>query len=103
MDEFEPFWEINNSLGLSQGQYTILSVWNSIAAYQALLAIPEAGVFIPIHIVVTIHEGQTLVSVMDPEWLTEAVDRLGFQVLAKDLAARLRRVLEHSIECPSEA
>ncbi len=86
--------EIESHIGLSLRKYIILSVWSPLATYQALLAIPEAGLFVPFHLAVTSHRGQTLVMVVNPEWLAQVVDRIGFRLLAKDVSAKLKRALE---------
>lgn len=102
--------EIQKHIGLSLRKYIILSVWSPIATYQALLAIPEAGIFVPFHLVVASHDGQTMVTAVNPDWLAQVVDRLGFRLLAKDVSARLRRALkvlevpandEHETRTPS--
>lgn len=85
--------EIEKHIGLSLRKYTILSVWSPLATYQALLAIPEAGLFVPFHVAVASHNGQTLVMVVNPDWLAEVVDRIGFRLLAKEVSAKLRRAL----------
>ena len=43
--------------------------------------------------VVASHNGQTLVMVVNPDWLAQVVDRIGFRLLAKEMSAKLRRVL----------
>ena len=86
--------EIERYIGLSLRKYTILSVWSPLATYQALLAIPEAGLFVPFHVAVASHNGQTLVMVVNPDWLAQVVDRIGFRLLAKDVSAKLKRALQ---------
>jgi len=85
--------EIERHIGISLRKYTILSVWSPLATYQALLAILEAGSFVPFHVVVAFHNGQTLVMVVNPDWLAQVVDRIGFRLLAKEVSAKLRRAL----------
>lgn len=85
--------DIEKHIGLSFRKYFILSVWSPIATYQALLAIPEAGIFVPFHIAVTSRDGQTFVMAMNPNWLARWIDRIGFRLLAKDVSARLNRAL----------
>lgn len=86
--------EIERHIGLSLRKYTILSVWSPQATYQALLAIPEAGLFVPFHVAVASHNGQTLIMVVNPDWLAQVVDRIGFRLFAKDLSAKLKRALQ---------
>ncbi len=85
--------KIESHTGLPFRTYTILNVWSPSATFHALLAIPEAGLFVPFHLVVASHEGQTSVMVVNPDWLANIVDRVGFRLLAKDVAAKLRRAL----------
>lgn len=85
--------EIERHIGLSLRKYIILSVWSPLATYQALLAIPEAGLFVPFHLAIASHNGQTLVMVVNPDWLALVIDRIGFRLLAKEVSARLRRAL----------
>jgi uncharacterized protein (DUF302 family) len=83
--------EIERHIGLSLRKYINLSVWSPLATYQAMLAIPEAGLFVPFHLAVTSHQGKTLVMVVNPEWLAQVIDRIGFRLLAKDVSAKLKR------------
>ncbi len=92
-EEVDLSQEIEKHIGLSLRKYIILSVWSPLATYQALLAIPEAGLFVPFHLAVTSHRGQTLVLVVNPEWLAQVIDRIGFRLLAKDVSAKLKRAL----------
>lgn len=85
--------EIERHIGLSFRKYLILSVWSPFATYQALLAIPEVGIFVPFHLAVTSRDGQTLVMAMNPDWFARGTDRIGFRLLAKDVSARLGRAL----------
>lgn len=93
--------EIERHIGLALRKYIILSVWSPLATYQALLAIPEAGIFVPFHIAVTSRDGQTLVMAVNPDWVARVIDRTGFRLLAKDLSERLRRALRAlEASCP---
>lgn len=85
--------DIERHIGLSFRKYFILIVWSPLATYQALLAIPEAGLFVPFHIAVTSRDGETFVMALDPEWLARWIDRIGFRLLVKDVSARLDRAL----------
>jgi uncharacterized protein (DUF302 family) len=85
--------KIKSYTGLDFPTYTILNVWCPFATFHALLAIPEAGLFVPFHLVVASDNGQTSVSVVNPDWLATIVDRIGFRLLAKDVGAKLRRAL----------
>lgn len=90
-EEVDLSGEIERHTGLSLRKYTIMSVRSPLATYQALLAIPETGLFVPFHLAVASHNGQTLVMVVNPDWLAQVVDRIGFRVLEKEVSAKLRR------------
>lgn len=85
--------KIHDHTGLVSPEYVIVDVWSPLATRQALLAMPEAGVFVPFHLVVASREAQTLVMAVDPDWLAQIVDRLCFRVLVNDLFERLKRAL----------
>lgn len=93
MDELDLSSRVKDRTGLSFGEYTILMVWFPLPAYHALLATPEAGAFIPFHLVVCSCQGKTLVSYVSPEWLAETIDRIEFRLMAKDIAIRLERAV----------
>jgi len=85
--------KIERHIGLSLSKYAIFSVWSPLATYQALLTMPEAGLFVPFHLAITSLNGQTLVMVVNPDWLAQMIDRIGFRLLAKEVSAKLRRAL----------
>lgn len=85
--------KIENHTGLAFSTYRILNVWSPCATFHALLAIPEAGLFVPFHLVVESRGKETSVTVVNPDWLANIVDRIGFRMLAKDVGAKLRRAL----------
>lgn len=84
---------IESYTGLAFPTYRILNVWCPYATFHALLAIPEAGLFVPFHLVVASDNGRTSVTVVNPAWLANIVDRIGFRLLAKDVGAKLKRAL----------
>lgn len=92
-DEVDLSEEIERHIGLSLHKYIVLSVWSPLATYQALRAIPEAGLFVPFHLAVASHHGQTLVMAVNPDWLAQVIDRIGFRLLAEEVSAKLRRAL----------
>ena len=85
--------KIESHTGLAFGTYKILNVWCPFATFHALLAIPEAGLFVPFHLVVESRGKQTSVTVVNPEWLATVIDRVGFRLLAKHVGVRLRHAL----------
>ena len=93
MEEVDLAARVRNRTGLSFGEYTILTVWSPLTAYHALLAIPEAGAFIPFHLVVCSYRGKTLISYVSPEWLAEAIDRIEFRLMANEISTKLERAV----------
>jgi uncharacterized protein (DUF302 family) len=85
--------EIERHIGLSPRKYIVLSIWSPLATYEPLLANPEAGLFVPLHLAVASQEGQTLMMVVDPDWLALTFDRIGFRLMAKDISTKLKRAL----------
>ena len=85
--------KIESHTGLAFSTYRILNVWCPFATFHALLAIPEAGLFVPFHLVIASHNQQTSVTVVNPDWLATVIDRIGFRLLAKHVGAKLRRAL----------
>ncbi len=76
--------------------YVILGACNPPLAYQALSAEPEIGLLLPCNVVVHAGErnGESVVSIMDPEAALSLTGRPEIAPLAADVKARLQRVLE---------
>jgi len=85
--------EIERHIGLSPRKYIVLSIWSPLATYEPLLANPEAGLFVPLHLAVASCQGQTLVMVVNPDWLAQVIDRIGFRLMAKEISTKLMRAL----------
>lgn len=93
LDQVDLSGHIENRTGLTLSRYTVLTVCSSFETYFALLAGPEAGIFLPFHVVVTPYHGKTLIAVVEPEWLAEAVDNLSFRLLANRVSEKYQRAL----------
>lgn len=85
--------EIESRIGLSLPTYTTMRVWRPLETYQALLATPEAALFVPIQLAVVARDGRTLVMVVNPNWLAQVLDRISFRLLAKEVSTRIRHAL----------
>jgi uncharacterized protein (DUF302 family) len=93
LDQVDLSGHIENRTGLTLGKYTVLTVCSSLETYYALLVGPEAGIFLPFHVVVTPYHEKTLIAVVEPEWLAEVVDTLSFRLLATEVSEKYRRAL----------
>jgi uncharacterized protein (DUF302 family) len=93
VDQVDLSGHIENRTGLTLSKYKVLTVCSSLETYCALLASPEAGIFLPFHVVVTPYHGKTLIAVVEPEWLAEVVDNLSFRLLAIEISEKYKRAL----------
>jgi len=93
VDQVDLSGHIENRTGLTLSKYKVLTVCSSFETYYALLASPEAGIFLPFHVVVTPYQGKTLIAVVEPEWLAEVVDNLRFRLLAVEVSEKYKRAL----------
>ncbi len=99
VDEVNLSRHIEDHTGLTLQKYTVLTVCSSLETYHAILADPEAGIFLPFHVVVTPYRQKTLVAAVAPEWLGDVVDKLSFRLLAIDASEKYRRALA-ALETP---
>lgn len=85
---------MKKKLGVDLRNYVILGACNPPLAHQALTAEPAIGLLLPCNVVVTEdHEGSAIVSAIDPRAMFRIVDKEEVEPIAKDVGARLRRVL----------
>ena len=106
VDQVDLSGYIENRTGLTLSKYKVLTVCSSLGTYYALLASPEAGIFLPFHVVVTPYHGKTLIAVVEPEWLAEVVDNLSFRLLAIEISEKYKRALaalQSSEKAPEKA
>jgi uncharacterized protein (DUF302 family) len=81
-------------LGEDVAPYMILGACNPPLAHRALTAEPEIGLLLPCNVIVySDADGQTTVSAIDPEAQFSIVGRDELADLAREVGARLRRVL----------
>lgn len=86
--------KMKEKLDKDMPRYRILGACNPSLAYQALSAVEDIGLLLPCNVVVREDsEGQVHVDFMDPVSVMSLVRDPGVEPLAKDVRARLERVL----------
>jgi len=88
---------LQQKLGVVMPPYAILGACNPPLANQALQAEPDIGLLLPCNIIVyaTTAPNATVVAVMDPESALALTGNDAMRPIAAQVAARLRRVVEH--------
>lgn len=87
--------KMQEKLGKDMPRYRILGACNPQLAYNAIGAVPDIGLLLPCNVLVREDEsGKVFVSFMDPEAVMGLVDDDRVKPLAKDVNARLHRVLD---------
>jgi uncharacterized protein (DUF302 family) len=83
--------EFENTLGLHWRKHTVLVVWNSFYAYQALLCGLDGGVFLPFNISVSEDSGSTLIAATNHSWASSGP--VGIMILARELNRKMEQIL----------
>ena len=87
--------KIKEKLGEDMPRYRILGACNPKLAFSAINAVPDIGLLLPCNVLVREdNAGGVSVSFMDPESVLSLVDDEQVKPLAKDVKARLHRVLD---------
>jgi uncharacterized protein (DUF302 family) len=74
--------------------YVILGACNPRYAHEALLAEDKIGVFLPCNVVVQEHDnGETEVSIVNPEEMTHSVEDLSVRTFATEIKYAMENVL----------
>jgi uncharacterized protein (DUF302 family) len=84
---------MKKKLNTDFSNYTILGACNPPFAYQALQAEEEIGLLLPCNVLVYEKEGKTNVAAFDPLTMTAIVDNPGLEPVAREVRARLERVI----------
>jgi len=75
--------------------YVILGACNPPSAYRALGEELEVGLFLPCNVIVyETTPGHAAVAAIDPEIVMEPIENPNLRPLAREIGARLRRVIE---------
>lgn len=88
---------LHDKLGVTFRPYVILGACNPPLAYQALTAERDIGLLLPCNVIVYAADtpNQTVVAAMDPVEALRLTDNEAIEPLARDVRARLERVLDH--------
>ena len=84
--------EFERQIGMQWDRYTVLVAWSPFHAYQALLSHKDGGLLMPFNIVVAEDGGSTFVAAINHAVLSGYAP-VGIQILANDLAIKIREVL----------
>lgn len=87
--------KMKEKLGKDMPRYRILGACNPELAFRAINAVPDIGLLLPCNVLVREDEdGRVHVGFMDPEAVMGLVDHEQVKPLARDVNARLHRVLD---------
>jgi uncharacterized protein (DUF302 family) len=86
--------EFENTLGLHWRKHTVLVVWNSFYAYQALLCGLDGGLFLPFNISVSEDSGSTLIATTNRSWANSGSHGpVGITILTRELNRTMEQIL----------
>ena len=86
---------LKSKLGENFRPYRILGACNPQLAYRALQLEDKIGTMLPCNVIVQEYQGGSVeVSAVDPVASMQAIDNPGLAEMAKEVQARLRRVVE---------
>jgi len=86
---------LKKKIDVSRKPYVILGACNPKLANQALQLEPELGLMLPCNVIVYENEqGQTVVSVIDPEAMVGMIDNPKLQCLVNDAKPLLQQALQ---------
>ena len=92
---------INERLSIKVKKYLILEILNSFIAYQSLLTVREAGLFVPYRIAIfEDNDGNITISLLNPEQTAGITENMVLKLIAGDEWEKLRNTistLQHSI------
>ena len=86
---------LKSKLGENFRPYRILGACNPQLAYRALQLEDKIGTMLPCNVIVQEHQGGSVeVSAVDPVASMQAIDNPGLAEVAKEVQARLKKVVE---------
>jgi uncharacterized protein (DUF302 family) len=96
LSEIDVAATLKNKLDVDFRRYVILGACNPPLAHRALTAERDIGLLLPCNVIVYAadEDGQSVVSAMDPEAALELTGNEEVREVARDVKARLQRVLE---------
>ena len=85
---------MKEKLGVDGNPYMILGACNPALAHRAIEAEPEIGLLLPCNVIVHEHDGQTVVSIVDPRaMLSVAPGNEALAAVALEATERLQKVV----------
>lgn len=85
--------EFERTVGVAWRKYTVLVVWSSFHAYQALISDQDGGLFVPFNLVVAEDSGMTLIATTNHGFNGGLADSpIGIQVLVRELNRKMRQI-----------
>jgi uncharacterized protein (DUF302 family) len=85
---------IKSKLGEDFREYRILGACNPPLAFRALQLQDKIGTMLPCNVIVQEHQSDVEVSAVDPVASMQAIDNPGLADVAKEVQAKLKRVVE---------
>lgn len=86
---------LKRKLDVDFKRYQILGACNPAFAHRALLVEDKVGVMLPCNVVIEEHEdGKTEVTAIDPVTSMSAIDNKQLELLATEVRAKLKRVID---------
>jgi uncharacterized protein (DUF302 family) len=80
--------------GIEREPYKIMEMCNVKSAKLALDADPLVGLMMPCKIIVFVHEGKTMVSLLRPSLLATFFPAAGLEAMAADVEAALTKIVD---------
>lgn len=84
---------LKEKLDVDVNKYLILGACNPPFAYKALQAEEQIGLLLPCNVIIYEKNGATIVAAFDPMVMTALIDNPAVHVIAEEVQARLRRVI----------
>ncbi len=85
---------LKEKIGVDVEPYVILGACNPGLAHRALQAEPDVGLLLPCNVVVRPHEGRTMVSAIDPDWIVQLMDHPDLRAIAEEATKLIDAALD---------